>query len=452
MSSVRCAAARALQAVEDGRTTLAAELDRERVGIADERDRGLLGEITTGALRWQAELDAVLAQASGRAMGAIDPIVRAVLRAGAYQLLHLDRVPAHAVIDEAVESTRTLGHARAAGFVNAVLRAIQRGRTDTALPQRPGPSAGRSEQRAYLSTTLSHPAWLVDRWIARHGFEAAEAWCRFNNTTPSITVRAASASDTAHVLEALEAADVGATIAAKARDAITLPPGALGRLPARLRDRIVVHDEASQLVAHVVDAQPGTRCLDVCAAPGGKTDVIWRDMRETGVLVASDRRPGRVRLLRTTLRRAGVPERIVLLDAARPLPFDAVFDRVLVDTPCSGLGTIRRDPDLKWRRTEADFAGFARTQHLMLRHAGDAVRPGGLLVYATCSSEPEENEAVVEAFLESDRRFVARSAATVGENEGAAPYVDEAGFFRTLPFRDGLDAFFAAVLVRSGTA
>jgi len=452
MTSVRCAAARALEAVEAGHTTLAAELDRRRLEIADDRDRGLLGEITTGALRWQAELDAVLARASGRAMDAIDPIVRAVLRVGAYQLLHLDRVPAHAVIDEAVESTRTLGHARAAGFVNAVLRTIQRGPAAQALPPRPPPSAGRPEQCAFLGTTLSHPSWLVERWIARHGFEAAETWCRFNNATPSMTVRAASAPDTAQVLEALEAAHVGATIAAWAEDAMTLPPGALGRLPAPLRDRLVVHDEASQLVAHVVGAQPGMRCLDVCAAPGGKTDVIWRDMREVGVLIASDRRPGRVRLLRTTLRRSGVPERIVALDATQPLPFDAVFDRVLVDAPCSGLGTIRRDPDLKWRRKAADLAGFALTERLMLRHAGDAVRRGGLLVYATCSSEPEENEAVVEAFLESDRRFVARSAATVGAHEAVTHFVDETGFFRTLPFRDGLDAFFAAVLVRSGSA
>jgi 16S rRNA (cytosine967-C5)-methyltransferase len=451
MTSVRCAAARALQAVEDGHATLATVLDRERARIADDRDRGLLGEITTGALRWQAELDAVLVHASGRALDAIDPTVRAVLRVGAYQLLHLDRVPAHAVIDEAVESTRTLGHPRAAGFVNAVLRTIQRGPTAKALPPRPAPSAGGPEQRAYLATTLSHPSWLVERWIARYGFEAAEAWCRFNNTPPSVTVRAASASDTARVLEALEAAQVGAT-AARARDAMTLPPGALGRLHAPLRERIVIQDDASQLVAHVVGAQPGMRCLDMCAAPGGKTDVMWRDMGQAGVLIASDRRPGRVRLLRTTLRRAGVPERIAVLDATQPLPFDAVFDRVLVDAPCSGLGTIRRDPDLKWRRKEVDFVGFARTQHLMLRHAGDAVRRGGRLVYATCSSEPDENEAVVEAFLESDRRFVAQSAATVGENQGVATFVDGTGFFRTLPFRDGLDAFFAAVLVRSGTA
>jgi 16S rRNA (cytosine967-C5)-methyltransferase len=449
MTSVRCIAARALQAVEAGQTTLAAELDRGRTGIADDRDRGLLGEITTGALRWQAELDAVLAHASGRAMDAIDPTVRAVLRVGAYQLLHLDRVPAHAVIDEGVESARTLGRPRAAGFVNAVLRRVQRGPTAKALPPRPAASAGRPEQRAYLSTALSHPPWLVERWIARYGFEAAEAWCRFNNTPPSVTVRAVSAAHAAEVFEALDAAQVGATTAARARDTVTLPPGALGRLPLPLRERIVIQDEASQLVAHVVAAQPGMRCLDVCAAPGGKTDVIWRNMRQAGVLIASDRRPGRVRLLRTTLRRAGVPERIVVLDATQPLPFGAVFDRVLVDAPCTGLGTIRRDPDIKWRRQAVDFAGFARTQGLMLRQAGDVVRPGGLLVYATCSSEPEENEAVVEAFLESDRRFVVRSAAAVGEAAGAAAFVEGTGFFRTLPFRDGLDAFFAAVLVRS---
>jgi 16S rRNA (cytosine967-C5)-methyltransferase len=452
MTAVRCAAARVLRAVGAGHTTLAAELDRERIGIDDDRDRGLLGEITTGALRWQAELDAVLAQASARAMDAIDPTVWAILRVGAYQLLHLDRVPAHAAIDEAVESTRALGHPRAAGFVNAVLRSVQRRTTAKALPPRPATSAGRPEQLAYLATTLSHPAWLVERWIARYGFEAAEEWCRFNNTAPNVTVRAASAADTAEVLAALKAAQVGTTHAAEARGAATLPPGGLGRLPAPLRERIVVQDEASQLVAHLVGARRGMQCLDVCAAPGGKTDVIWRDMGEAGLLVASDRRPGRVRLLRTTLRRAGVPPRIVALDATEPLPFGAVFDRVLVDAPCSGLGTIRRDPDLKWKRTEADLARFAGTQHLMLTRAGATVRDGGLLVYATCSSEPEENEAVVEAFLESDRRFMAQPAGSGGKHEGASRFVDGAGYFRTLPFRDGLDAFFAAVLVRSGAA
>lgn len=449
MTSVRHAAARVLHAVDGGHTTLAAELDRERASIADDRDRGLLGEMTTGALRWRAELDAVLAQTSLRAIDAIDPTIRAVLRVGAYQLLHLDRVPAHAAIDEAVESTRALGHPQAAGFVNAVLRGVQRGSTAKVLPPRPATSGGRQEQLAYLTTTLSHPAWLVERWMARHGFEACEAWCRFNNAAPSVTVRAASAADTAEVLEALEAAHAGAVRSAMARDAVTLPPGALGRLPAPLRDRIVVQDEASQLVAHVVGAGPGMRCLDVCAAPGGKTDVIWRDMGEAGVLVAADRRPGRIRLLQATLRRAGVPQRIVVLDATQPLPFDAVFDRVLVDAPCSGLGTVRRDPDLKWTRQEADLERFAVTQHVMLRRAGEAVRPGGLLVYATCSSEPEENEAVVAAFLASDRRFVVQPADTGQQNEGVGAFVEGTGFLRTLPFRDGLDAFFAAVLVRA---
>jgi 16S rRNA (cytosine967-C5)-methyltransferase len=448
MTSVRQAAARVLHAVDGGHTTLAAELDRERASIADDRDRGLLGEMTTGALRWRAELDAVLSRASTRSMDAIDPTVRAVLRLGAYQLLHLDRVPAHAAIDEAVESARALGHPRAAGFVNAVLRGVQRGSTAKVLPPRPAKSASQQEQLAYLSTTLSHPAWLAHRWMARHGFEACEAWCRFNNAAPSVTVRAATTADSAQVLEALEAAHIGAVRSPIARDAVTLPPGALGRLLAPLRDRIVVQDEASQLVAHVVSAEPGMRCLDVCAAPGGKTDVIWRDMDEAGILVAADRRPGRIRLLQATLRRAGVPQRIVGLDATQPLPFDAVFDRVLVDAPCSGLGTIRRDPDVKWTRQEADLARFAVTQLAMLRRAGETVRRGGLLVYATCSSEPEENEAVVAAFLESDRRFVVQPAAAGPRNEGAAAFVEGTGFLRTLPFRDGLDAFFAAVLVR----
>jgi 16S rRNA (cytosine967-C5)-methyltransferase len=173
-------------------------------------------------------------------------------------------------------------------------------------------------------------------------------------------------------------------------------------------------------------------------------------MRGEGLLVAGDRRRARVRLLASTLRGADVPTRVVALDAGAALPFGAVFDRVLLDVPCSGLGTVRRDPDVKWTRTEADLPRFAATQRLMLTEAAGAVRPGGRLVYATCSSEPDENEDVVRAFLASAPRFaVGPVEASVVE---ASRFVGDDGFFRTLPYRDGLDAFFAAVLVRSTTA
>ena len=449
MSSVRTTAARVLEQVEAGRATLGAAVDRARAEVADDRDRGLLLELTSGTLRWRGELDAILAGASGRRVDDIERPVLQALRLGAYQLRHLTRVPAHAVVDEAVESVRALGRARAAGFTNAVLRGVGRGAGLDAVPARPEPDAPTAAKVAYLATALSHPTWLVNRWLGRYGFDQTEAWCHFNNAVPTMTVRARSAEDADAVTAAVLAAEPAATRTAAPPGAIRLPPGSLGRLPAALRGEIAVQDEGSQLVAHVVSPAPGMRCLDVCAAPGGKTTVLWRDMRGEGLLVAGDRRRARVRLLASTLRAAGVPTRVVALDAGAPLPFGAIFDRVLLDAPCSGLGTIRRDPDVKWARTEADLSRFAATQRTMLTEAAGVVRPGGRLIYATCSSEPEENEVVVNAFLDADRRFTMAVDAAAPEPRR---YVSEDGFFRTLPFRDGLDAFFAAVLVRSTSA
>jgi 16S rRNA (cytosine967-C5)-methyltransferase len=447
MTPVRVAAVRAVMAAGSGHATLAAAIERERRAIPDERDRGLLVELAAGTLRWQAELDAILAASSSRPLDDVDPTVRAILRVATYQLRHLDRIPAHAAIDEAVESTRLLGSARAATFVNAVLRQVQRqSRAPSTLPAPPALTADRAAWVEYLAVTLSHPAWLVARWIDRFGATAAEAWCRFNNASPQIAVRPATGVSLDSLLADLKAHAPEAAASEQSPGAITLPPGALGRLPAELRARLAIQDEGSQLVAHLVDAKPGMPCLDVCAAPGGKTTVVWRDMEAQGLLVAADRRPSRVRLLAATLEGASVPRRVVALDATRPLPFAAAFDRVLVDAPCSGLGTLRRDPDLKWTRHEADLPRLAAVQHTMLTSAADVVRPGGHLIYATCSSEPEENEDVVHQWLAGRTDF---RLASPTETQVGGTFVGADGLFRTLPFRDGLDAFFAAVLVRA---
>ena len=195
----------------------------------------------------------------------------------------------------------------------------------------------------------------------------------------------------------------------------------------------VVQDEASQLVGDFAAAEPGERILDACASPGGKTIAMAARQAARGLLVAADLRQRRVRLLQDTLRRCGAEAvRVVQADVTSPLPFGAVFDRVLLDAPCSGLGTLRRDPDIKWRRTESGLAELARVQGLMLDHVAAVTGPGGRVIYSTCSSEPEENGAVVEAFL----------ARTPGWSQDGSP-------LHTLPFRDGLEAFYAAMLVRT---
>jgi 16S rRNA (cytosine967-C5)-methyltransferase len=233
-------------------------------------------------------------------------------------------------------------------------------------------------------------------------------------------------------------------------DALSLPAGSLGRLTPEDLERVHVQDQGSQLIARVVRAAPGERVLDLCASPGGKTMIIASDLGLTpdtpaAGLVASDHRPRRIRLLTDTLRRARLPVPLVSLDARQSLPFGATFDAVLIDAPCSGLGTLSRDPDLKWSRRVDQLPTLAADQRRILRAAADAVRPGGRLVYATCSSEPEENIEIVESFLAEDERF-AISPITAP----AVPprMVDERGCLVTLPHRDGIDAFFAALLVR----
>jgi 16S rRNA (cytosine967-C5)-methyltransferase len=232
-------------------------------------------------------------------------------------------------------------------------------------------------------------------------------------------------------------------------ESIRLPSGSLGRLDEDLRRRIVIQDEGSQIVALAADASPGLSVLDVCAAPGGKTALLQAAVGPEGLVIAGDHRPARVRLLQQRLKALGASAPVIALDASASLPFGGTFDRVLLDAPCSGLGTLRRDPDLKWTRTPEDLARFAEVQARMIQSASMAVRPGGVLTYATCSSEPDENEAVVEQFLQCSPGFFRENVTLPA---AASELVDDRGYLQTLPFRDEIDAFFAARLVRSATA
>ncbi len=429
--SIRLAAARTLLAVQSGRATLAAELDRARRAFPDERDRGLLMELTAGTLRWRGSVDAVLAPFVSRPFGEIHEAVLTVLRIGTYELRHLTRMPAHAVVNEAVESVRALRQGRAAGFVNAILRSVQRKRDVLTLPGRPATN-DREAWIMYLSTSLSHPRWLAERYFDRAGAAGAGARLRYINAVPAVTVRVKAATSTeeqATISEELRAA--GATLSMVTPDAWRMPAGAFATLEEPVRDQLVIQDEGSQLVAQRIGAVAGDRVLDLCAAPGGKSAMLARAVGPSGRVISCDTRPARLVVLKQTLAHEGVPPRVVRIDATQPLPFGAVFDRVLLDAPCSGLGTISRDPDVKWSRQPDALARFAATQRAMLDQAATAVAPGGRLVYATCSSEPEENGDVVTSFLATHPEF---------HREGAD--------LETRPDRDALDAFFAAVLVR----
>lgn len=446
IAPARTAAFHALRAITDQRLDLPAALVQARTRLADERDQALTAEIVTGTLRWQRSLDHLLGHFARRPAFSLDADVRTVLRLSLYQLLHLARVPASAVVDDAVDLTRRARKSSAAGFVNAVLRSTLRNRHRLPLPARPDHVADREAAVAYLGITHSHPDWLVSRWLDRHGFDAAERWVQFNNATPLLTVRANRLRLTRDQLASAFAADgIEADPTRYAPDGLVVRHGNPLHLPRS--GSFVVQDEASQLVPLALDAHAGDRILDLCASPGGKTTALAGALSDLALIVASDVRPRRIRTLQETVRTSGARRvHILQVPAAGALPFPPVFNRVLVDAPCSGLGTIRRDPDIRWRREEADLQVFATRQLELLLRAAEVVAPGGRLVYSTCSSEPEENEMVVTRFLAETHAFMALDL------RGGSPLpdvlMDDLGTLRTLPFVHGLEAFFAAALVR----
>ncbi len=466
----RVAAHRVLRAVHQSGRDLATALDSARRELNDPRDRALAGEIALGTLRWRNAIDHLLAGVSSRPLTRISPPILDLLRAATYQMHWLDRIPAHAVVADTVTLARIIGRPRGAGFVNAVLRAMTDVRPQAALPRPAAPSAcvpvqespegaafSREATLAYLSITLSHPRWLAARWLDRHGLDAAVAWARFNNHAAPITLRPnLSQISTLDLATALARHDVETTPAEFAPHGLVVKRGDPAATPLAAGGAFVIQDEASQLIVELVSPPAGSMVLDLCASPGNKTaglaaqaapaaSAVGSRHEGTGLIVACDHRPYRVALLDRTRERLRLSNvSVVRLDATAPLPFARLFDRVLVDAPCSGLGTIRRDPDIKWRRAAEDLDTFADRQLAMLKRAAACVRPGGQLIYATCSSEPEENERVASRFLKTHASF----SLVRPESPVVASFLDKADHFRTLPFRDGVDAFFGAVLRR----
>jgi 16S rRNA (cytosine967-C5)-methyltransferase len=449
ISPARVAAYEILLNVSRGSADLPSAIATARKRLDDDRDRSLAAEIAAGVQRWRAALDFLITAFAQRDADRLDPEVLEILRLSSYQLLHLTRVPAAAVVDDGVNLTKRAGKKSASGFVNAVLRSISRKRHALPLPPRPSDPGNRHASLDYLSISLSHPRWLATRWYDRFGFDIAERWMRFDNSPAPLTLRVNTLkTDRAALVAELHAEGVRVRPAVFAPDALIVEDGQPLRGRAFDHGAFLVQDESSQLVAGLADARPGNRVLDACASPGGKTTAMWAVMQRRGLLVAGDVRARRIHLLRRTLAGAGaVQVHVVQLDLLAPLPFGDVFDLVVVDAPCSGLGTLRRDPDIRWRRREEELQGLAAAELRMLQHASEGVARGGRLVYSTCSSEPEENEDVVRAFLATASEFVPldprKAALSVPES-----VVDDRGCLRTEPHRHGLEAFFGAVFER----
>jgi 16S rRNA (cytosine967-C5)-methyltransferase len=448
IAPARLAAYDILRSVSSGRADLPSALADARERLRDDRDGALATEIATGVQRTRAALDYFIHQTAGRPLERLDPEVLEILRLSTYQLQHLTRVPASAVVDDAVSLTGRLGKRSAAGFVNAVLRRLAREQSALRLPARPSDESVRAAVLSYLTITLSHPRWLAERWYDRLGFERAEAWMLFNNRPAPVTLRPhLQRLSVEHLETRLAHQGVRTHRGRYAPSALVVDEGnPIGDRKGGSAEWLA-QDEASQLVALLTGDDPGPLVLDTCAAPGGKATAVAA--ATDGTLVACDVRDRRIALLRDTVRQAGaVNIRVVQADLEAGLPFGPRFSAVVVDAPCSGLGTLRRDPDIRWRRQEADLAVFAERQRRMIRHAASVVAPGGRLVYATCSSEPEENEAVVDDFLAATRDFLPIDAREAHRGLPAVT-VDDRGHLRTSPDVHGLECFFGAVFERS---
>lgn len=447
IAPARRAAYEALRAIANQESDLPSALARERDPLRDPRDRSLAGEIVLGVLRWRAALDFMIERLAKRSLAKLDPEVVDVLRIGLYQLWRLQRIPASAVVNDAVGLTRVAHRGRASALVNAALRNFGRTTVEQLLPER-------QETAAYLSIALSHPRWLVERWMFRFGFKATERWLAFNNNPAPLTLRVNTArSSTAALGAELERERIRTESARYAPDGLIVTAGHPLVSTHFAGGEFIVQDEASQLVAHMAGVSAGERVLDACASPGGKTLVLSNSMK-TGFLVAADVRARRIDLLAETLRRTGIMAPLVQMDLRAPLPFAPAFDCMVVDAPCSGLGTLRRDPDIKWRRKEAELGPLATMQASLLNHAAAGVRPGGRVVYATCSSEPEENDHVVDQFLATHPLFSDAGLQWVrarGTASRLAEVCDSRGRLHTRPHEHGLEAFFAAVLVKRGS-
>lgn len=410
-------------------------------------DRALATELVYGTLRWRGRLDFLLGALLDRDPGTLEPSVRNALRLGAYQIVFSDRIPDSAAVDESVRGIRALGSERATGLVNAVLRRLTRDHDHIELPTLEKDPVG------HLTHTLSYPAWMAERWIALFGDQEAAALAREMNVVPPRTLRTnPHAVDRQTLLADLRQRFPDATPSGVAPLGIRLGArGNPGQDPAFLDGRCTVQDEASQLIVELLDPQAGERILDACAAPGTKTTAIAERVGPSGSVTALDRHPRRLELVGRDARRLGLGNIACREhDATRPLGDPVAsdrFDRVLVDAPCTGLGSIRRNPDARWRVTDSDPARLARLQKAILENSAAALKPGGCVVYSTCTFLPEENEAVIEAFLAGahDFRRVEQAAlpATV------RPFTDAGGTFHTWPHRHDTDGFFAVRLERN---
>ncbi|MCJ7784065.1 MAG: 16S rRNA (cytosine(967)-C(5))-methyltransferase RsmB [Desulfobacterales bacterium] len=410
-------------------------------------DRAFLTELTYGVIRWRGRLDWVIQHFSKIPFEKIEPGTFNILRLGLYQILFLSRTPASAAVNESVELAKRIRGKGGAGFVNAVLRSTIRQKDEIRYPDMDRDPA------LHISVAQSHPLWLVQRWEKELGVEETLRICKFNNQISSLTLRTNTLKiNRADLIEKLRKKELKPLPSAFSEEGILLQdPPPTSDLPFLKEGLYIIQDEASQLVTSIVGPKPGERILDACAAPGGKTTHIAQTMENRGEVYALDVSKGKLAWIEEMCQRLGIKiVKTVKGNAAASLPVSEglVFDRVLADVPCSGFGTLRKNPDLKWRRGGKDIKRLSELQFSILGNLSAYVKEGGVLIYSTCTVFHEENEDVLQTFLEGHPEF------QLDRIEKVLPekfhLFIRNGYFKTFPPKDGMDGFFAAKLIKSG--
>ena len=409
-------------------------------------DRALLYQLVYGVLRWQGKLDWVLQQFSQRPLEKLSLKTLFILRLGAFQLLFLSRIPASAAVNESVILAKSGRTPWAANFINAVLRSLDRGKEGLSFPSKEDPVV-------YLAVNTSHPTWLVKHWLESWGFEKTQALCRSNNHIPPLTLRVNTLkTDRTQLIERLRSRwslELNRLLFHQMGIRVEEPDRPLVQDELFRQGWFQIQDEASQLIAPIVDPQPGERILDLCAGAGGKASHLAQLMKNQGSIVAVDLHSEKIKALRENAKRLGTTIiQEMVGDALNPTLFSQTvqsFDRILIDAPCSGWGVIGRNPDLKWRLKPEDSLRLSRMQNKFLQNAAGWLKSGGVLVYVTCTLSREENQGVIEKFIENHPEFVKEDASPFLP-ESARVLVGDDGFYQTWPPAHGMDGFFAARL------
>lgn len=446
VSPARRAALRVLLAVEKDGAYANLELRRlTRTWRLRPSDQSLLTELVFGTLRRQGTLDWVIQRYSTVPLSQMNYIVRSIIRLGAYQILYLDRVPFRAACSEAVEMAKSRGLHGLSGFVNALLRKIVRNKEKISYPD------PEKETALYLSIKHSHPLWLVERWLTRFGEEETAALCKANNETPPVALRCNTLKTTPdHLREMLTGEGLKVRSSPLVAEGIIVEKAPfLPQLSSFRSGYYAVQDESSMIAATVLNPLPGAFVIDACSGPGGKTTHFAQLMNNRGRILAFDVHEHRLRLVEDACRRLGVTIVETRLLDARELPeqIGEKADYILVDVPCSGLGVIRRRPELRWRVKPGDLLKHAAQQLEILGEAGKCLKTGGTMLYSTCSTEPEENSGVVNSFLMEYTGFKSEELRLSFPLVNSCDKIDvKKGLLQLLPHRHGTDGFFLACL------